>query len=465
MRRTRLLPLLILPLALACGEAAEEAPAPALAPPVAQQLPVLTDEPLPIPAPRTARAAEIDRLAAEVEEQVVQWRRHIHQHPELSNREFATGKLVAAELEDLGLEVRGEVAHTGVVGVLRGGKPGPVVALRADMDALPVVEDTGLPFASTARTTYDGRDVGVMHACGHDAHVAVLLGAARVLAEQRDELPGTVVFLFQPAEEGAPQGEEGGARLMLKEGAFDDPIPDAVFGLHATPDFVVGTLGYRSGGVMASSDRLDITVRGRQTHAAYPWRGIDPVAAAARVILAVREIPARRVDTRIGSIVTIGVVEGGVRHNIIPDHVTLKGTIRSLDPEMRFDLHRKVREVAQHAAAIDGASAEVDIQLGYPVTVNNPALVERMLPTLARTAGTKHVAVGLARTGAEDFSFFAERAPGLYYWLGVRRPDVAAQDAAPNHAPGFMLDERALILGVRSMANLAFDFLEGGPPE
>jgi amidohydrolase len=465
MRRSRLLPVLILPLALACGEAAEEAPAPAVAPPVAQELPVPIDEPLPIPAPLTQRAAEIDRLAAEVEEQVIAWRRHIHQNPELSNREFATGKLVAAELEDLGLEVRREVAQTGVVGVLRGGKPGPVVALRADMDALPVTEDTGLPFASTVRTTYDGRDVGVMHACGHDAHVAVLLGTARVLAEQRDELPGTVVFLFQPAEEGAPKGEEGGARLMLKEGAFDDPIPDAVFGLHATPDFEVGTLGYRSGGVMASSDRLDITVRGRQTHAAYPWRGIDPVAAASRVILALREIPARRVDTRVGSIVTIGVVEGGVRHNIIPDHVTLKGTIRSLDPEMRFELHRMVREVAQHAAAIDGASAEVDIQLGYPVTVNNPALVERMLPTLARTAGAKHVDVGLARTGAEDFSFFAERAPGLYYWLGVRRPEVAAKDAAPNHAPGFVIDERALILGVRSMSNLAFDFLQGGLQE
>jgi amidohydrolase len=252
---------------------------------------------------------------------------------------------------------------------------------------------------------------------------------------------------------------------MLKEGAFDDPVPDAVFGLHTTNDFEVGTLGYRSGGVMASSDRLDITVRGRQTHAAYPWRGIDPVAAASRVILALREIPARRVDARVGSIVSIGVVEGGVRHNIIPDQVILKGTIRSLDPEMRFELHRKVRETAQHAAAIDGASAEVDIQLGYPVTVNDPLLVERMLPTLARSAGAMHVAVGMARTGAEDFSFFAERAPGLYYWLGVRRPGLAPRDAAPNHAPGFMIDERALILGVRSMANLAFDFLDGGPTE
>ncbi len=450
---------------LACGEAAEEVAAPA-AELSEWTAPAIVHAPLTVPAPGSDRAAEVNRRAAEVEEQVVAWRRHIHQHPELSNREFETAALVAGELTALELdEVRTGVAHTGVVGVLRGGRDGPVVALRADMDALPVTEETDLPFASKVRTTYDGREVGVMHACGHDAHVAILLGTARVLAGMRAQLPGTVLFVFQPAEEGAPKGEEGGARLMLEEGAFDAPVPDAVFGLHATPDFEVGTLGYRSGGVMASSDRLEIVVRGSQTHAAYPWRGVDPVAAAARVVLALREIPARRVDARVGSIVSIGSVHGGVRHNIIPDEVVLKGTMRSLDPEMRFEIHQRVRETAKHAAAVDGASAEVEIALGYPVTYNDPILVERMLPSLVRSAGAKRVKEGRARTGAEDFSFFAQKAPGFYFWLGTRSPDVAAADAAPNHSPRFLVDERALGLGVRAMVNLAFDYLEGGSSE
>jgi amidohydrolase len=466
MRTLRILLLPLFALALACGEDAE-APAPAPEPPAAApaEAPEAAREPLPVPAPVGERAAQIDRLAAEAEPQVIAWRRHIHRHPELSNREFETAKLVADALEDLGIEVRTGVAHTGVVGILRGGAGGDDagrrVALRADMDALPVVEQTGLPFASTVRTTYDGREVGVMHACGHDAHVAMLLGAARVLAAMQGELSGTVLFVFQPAEEGAPQGEEGGARLMLEEGVFDPP-PDAVFGIHVTPDYAAGEIGWRSGGVMASSDRLDIAVRGRQTHAAYPWRGIDPVAAAARIVLALQAIPARRVDARVGSIVSIGAVHGGVRHNIIPDEVALKGTIRSLDPEMRFELHRRVRSAAENAAAVDGASAEVTISLGYPVTYNDDDLVRRSLPTLRRVAGAEQVVEGLPRTGAEDFSFFAEKVPGFYFWLGTRPRDVALQDAAPNHSPLFVVDERALVLGVRTWANLAFDFLGGG---
>jgi len=439
--------------------------------------PALAARSLDLPAPEDPLAAAIHRRAAEVEPQVIAWRRHVHEHPELSNREHETAALVAGELEALGLEVRTGIAHTGVVGVLRGGARGdadggatdggngegdrPVVALRADMDALPVTEQTGLPFASEVRTTYRGREVGVMHACGHDAHVAILLGTARVLAGMRDELPGTVLFVFQPAEEGAPPGEEGGADLMLAEGAFDDPEPDAVFGLHVVPDLAVGEVGWRSGGAMASSDRMEITVRGSQTHAAYPWRGVDPIAGAAHVVLALQAIPARRVDTRIPGVVSVGAIHGGVRNNIIPEEVELLGTIRALEPELRAELHRQVRETAGRAAGVVGARAEVAIERGYPVTWNDPELTRRMLPTLRRVTGSARVVELPPRTGAEDFSYFARRAPGLYFWLGIRPPDVAPEDAAPNHSPHFTIDERALGLGVRLFANLAFDFLGG----
>jgi len=336
---------------------------------------------------------------------LVAWRRDIHQHPELSNREFRTARLVAEHLEELGFEVRRGVAHTGVVGVLRGGRPGPAVALRADMDALPVTEEVDVPFASKVRTNYLGREVGVMHACGHDAHTAILLGVADVLAGVRERLPGAVVFLFQPAEEGAPPGEKGGARLMLEEGAFDDPRPDAVFGLHVVPQNRVGEIAYLPGGAMASSDRLMITVKGRQTHAAYPWLGVDPIAVASRIVLALEAIPARRVDTRIPAVVSIGAIHGGVRHNIIPDEVELLGTIRALDQELRLELHEKVRSTAVAIAHSADAEAEVDIALGYPITYNDPELTARMLPTLERIAGRDRVVRALPRTGAEDFAF------------------------------------------------------------
>jgi amidohydrolase len=406
-------------------------------------------------------AAEADRLAAGVEAKVIAWRRDLHQHPELSNRETRTAALVARELEGLGLEVRTEVAHTGVVGVLRGGRPGPVVALRADMDALPVTEEIDLPFASRVRTTYLGREVGVMHACGHDAHTAMLLGAAEVLAGLRERLPGSVVFLFQPAEEGAPPGEQGGARLMIDEGALEDPVPQAIFGLHVVSQHPVGTLGYRSGGAMASSDRLRIVVRGRQTHAAYPWLGVDPIAVAARIVTALQAIPGRRIDVRIPSVVSIGAIHGGVRHNIIPDEVELLGTIRALDPRARRELHRSVRHTAQAIAESAEAQAEVEIHDGYPVTRNDPALTRRMLPTLERVA--PRVVEALPRTGAEDFSFYAERIPGLYVWLGIRPPGVALEDGAPNHSPRFYIDEAALPLGVRVLAHLVLDYAAAGP--
>ncbi len=405
--------------------------------------------------------AEADRLAAAVMPKVIAWRRDLHQHPELSNREFRTAALVAKERERRGLEVRTEVAHTGVVGVLRGARSGPVVALRADMDALPVTEELDLPFASKLRSTYLGREVGVMHACGHDAHTAMLLGVAELLAGLRERLPGSVVFLFQPAEEGTPPGEEGGARLMIADGALENPAPQAVFGLHVVPQLTVGTIGYRSGGAMASSDRLRIAVRGQQTHAAYPWLGVDPIAVAARIVTALHAIPARQMDVRVPSVVSIGAIHGGVRNNIIPEEVELLGTIRALDPQARRELHRRVRKTAETIAESAGARAEVEVRDGYPVTVNDPALTRRMVPTLERVA--PRVLEALPRTGAEDFSFYAQRIPGLYIWLGVRPPEVAPEDAAPNHSPRFFVDEGALPLGVRVLAHLALDYLAAGP--
>jgi amidohydrolase len=406
-------------------------------------------------------AAEVDRRSEDVEARVIAWRRDIHEHPELSNREVRTAALVATHLESLGLGVRTGVAHTGVVGLLRGGRPGPTVALRADMDALPVTEAVDLPFASVERATYLGREVGVMHACGHDAHTAMLLGAAEALAGVREELPGNVLFVFQPAEEGAPPGEQGGAKLMLAEGAFDDPKPDVIFGLHVISQARVGEIAYRPGGAMASSDKLKITVKGRQTHAAYPWLGVDPIATAARIILALEAIPARRVDTRIPAVVSIGAIHGGVRHNIIPEEVELLGTIRSLDPGQRSELHAIVESTATFIARSAGAEADVEITLGYPITLNDPDLTQRMLPTLQRIAGRDQVVEALPRTGAEDFAFFQERVPGLYLWLGIRPAGVSADTAAPNHSPHFYLDESALVLGVRTLTGLTLDFMTG----
>ncbi len=403
---------------------------------------------------------KIDRMAAEVEDKVIEWRRDIHQNPELSNREFRTSKLVADHLKRLGMEVKTGVAHTGVVALLRGGRPGPVVALRADMDALPVTEATGLPFASKVRAEYNGQEVGVMHACGHDAHVAILMGAAEVLSGLREELPGTVKFLFQPAEEGAPEGEEGGAELMLKEGAFDEPRPDAVFGLHITSNAPVSTINYRPGGALASSDVLRILVRGRQTHGASPWQGIDPVVTAAQIILGLQTIASRQVDTtKAPAVVTIGSIHGGVRSNIIPSQVEMVGTIRALDPEMQKDVHERIRRTAVKIAESAGAEAEVEIYLGYPVTYNDPELTEKVLPTLRRVAGNDRVRLGRAVTGAEDFSFFAREAPGFFFFLGATPADVPPHKAPAHHTPTFFIDESSFLLGVRSMVHLAFDYL------
>ena len=392
---------------------------------------------------------------------MISLRRDIHQHPELGFLEKRTAALVARRLRELRIEVREGVGQTGVVGVLRGGQPGRVVALRADMDALPVVEQTGLPFASTARSTYNGQDVGVMHACGHDTHVAMLLGAAEVLAGMREQLPGTVVFLFQPAEEGGGPAETGGAEAMLVDGAFEDPKPDGVFGLHVGPADVAGELSVVAGPAMAAADRFAITILGRQTHGAMPWAGVDPIAVAARVVLAIEALPAREIDITSPAIVTVGAIHGGVRNNIIPERVELIGTIRTLDEAARTALHAKIERVVTKTAEASGASAELEIVRGYGVLTNDPALTAWGRGVLERTFGADKVHDARPTTTAEDFSYFANRVPGMFIWLGARDPAVSLADAAPNHSPRFVVDERTLLTGVRALAELAVAFNAG----
>ena len=403
-------------------------------------------------------ASKIDAAAARVEASVIATRRDIHEHPELGNREVRTAKLVADKLRSLGIDVQEKVAHTGVVGLLRGSKPGKVVALRADMDALPVTEQVDLPFASKVRTTYNGQEVGVMHACGHDAHVAILLGVAEILAGMKSELPGTVKFIFQPAEEGAPQGEEGGAELMVKEGVLDNPKVDAIFGLHVTSRFAVGEIAYRPEGMMAAVDSFKISVRGKQTHGAYPWLGVDPIVVASQIVLGLQTIPSRQLDSTIApSIVTVGAIHGGVRNNIIPDEVEMIGTIRSLDAKMRDEIHARIRRTAESIATAAGATAEVRITSGYPITYNDPALTERTLPSLRKAS--KNVRLVNAVLGAEDFSFFQKAIPGLFFWVGTRPANQTPEEAPSNHSPLFYVDESGLPYGVRALAHAAVDYL------
>ncbi|HEV2145998.1 MAG TPA: amidohydrolase [Longimicrobiaceae bacterium] len=409
-----------------------------------------------------ALRAEADRRAAEVQPRVVAWRRDIHQHPELSNRETRTAKLVADHLRGLGMEVRTGVAHTGVVGVLRGGRPGPVVALRADMDALPVTEQTDLPFRSTVRTTYNGQEVGVMHACGHDLHTAMLMGTAQVLAGMRERIPGTVVFIFQPAEEGPPPGEEGGARLMVKEGVLQDPKPDAVFGLHVWPQ-PVGTLHFRPLGTMAAADNVRIVVRGKQTHGAVPWGGVDPIVVGAQIVSALQAIPARQLDLTVApAVVTIGSFQGGVRQNIIPDSVVMLGTIRTFDTTMQRETHERVRRTAQMIAQAAGATAEVEIREAAALTFNDPELTARMAPTLARVVGPERLGTVRPITAAEDFSYYQQQVPGMFFFLGIVPEGQDPARVPANHSPHFFADEGALPVGVRAMAHVAVDFLTGG---
>ena len=411
------------------------------------------------PAELTRR---IDDAAAAIEPRVIAWRRDFHQHPELGNRETRTAAIVAEHLRSLGLDsVLTGVAHTGVVGLLKGKLPGTVVALRADMDALPVAEEVDVPFASKVRAIWNGESVGVMHACGHDCHTAILMGVATVLAGLREHLRGSVKFIFQPAEEMPPHGEDGGAKMMIQEGALQDPAPQAIFGLHVTSRQNVGTIGYRSGPTMASSDRFSITVHGRQTHGAAPWLGVDPIVTSAQVILGLQTVVSRGVDiSREPAVVTVGMIKGGVRENIIPDNVEMRGTIRTFDEAMRDDVHERVTTLAEAVSRGSRAGCTVCIEKNYPVTVNDPALTEAMLPTLRRVAGADKVQFVPKVTGSEDFSYFQKLVPGMFFFVGVTPPEVDAAKAAPNHSPRFHVDERALLLGVRSLAHLACDFLQ-----
>ena len=395
-----------------------------------------------------------------VNDKVVAWRRDIHANPELSNREFRTSALVAQHLRSLGIEVQTGVAHTGVIGLLKGGKPGPVIALRADMDALPVVEKTGLPYASTVRGEYQGRDVGVMHACGHDTHVAILMGAAEVLAAVRDELPGTVKFLFQPAEEGAPKGENGGAKMMIEEGALLNPRVDAVVGLHISQSDVVGRASFRPLGLMASAQRFDVEISGSQTHGARPWAGVDPIVAGAQIVNGLQTIASRQIDiTQHPVVVTVGQFEAGVRNNIVPETARLSGTIRTFDPNVRGQVHEKIQRIVTQVAASQGATATVDIDPGVPVTYNHAGLTEQLQGTLAAVYGSDNLIVPPPITGAEDFSFFQEQVPGFFFFIGGRPVDVPVSEAIPNHSPYFYVDEGALPLGVHVMSRLAVDYL------
>ena len=400
--------------------------------------------------------SEIATGADEITPKVVAWREDIHEHPELGTHEVRTSKLVADHLRSLGIDVRTDVGGHGVVGVLRGGKPGRVVALRADMDALPVTEQVDLPFKSTVKAMYNGREVGVMHACGHDNHVAILMGVADVLAGMKSQIPGTVVFLFQPAEEGP-----GGAEPMIRDGAMDHPKVDAVFGLHVVPDSL-GHIGYRPGPMMASSDEFTIIVHGKQTHGARPSGGIDPIVVGSEIVTTAQTIVSRQIDlSQSMAVLTFGIFNAGVRNNIIPDSAYLNGTIRTLDPEIRKQVIERLVNTATHVAEASGARAEVKVDSGYPVNVSDAALTRRMLPALEWAAGAKAVHEMDVNLASEDFSYFAQRAPGMFVTLGVVPAGQDPAKAASNHSPLFFADEHALPIGVRTMAALAVDYLAG----
>lgn len=412
--------------------------------------------------PAAARPPEVASLAATVDAKVQAWRRDIHQHPELGNREVRTAKLVAEHLTALGFDdVRTGIATTGVTAVLRGGKPGPRIAVRADMDALPVTERSGLPFESKATTTFRGETTGVMHACGHDAHTGILMGVAEALAAMKADLPGEILFIFQPAEEGPPDGEEGGAEEMLKQGIFDRFKPEAVFGLHVFSTLNAGTVGYRSGPTMAASDRFNIVVKGRQTHGSRPWGGVDPIVAAADIIGTSQTIVSRRQNiSKQPVVVTFGAIKGGIRYNIIPDSVELVGTIRTFDEGMREAVFADLRNVAESVAKAHGATvvAQVPDTKGNPVTVNHPALTARAVPSLEKAVGATNVVEMDLNMGAEDFSFYAREVPGFFFFVGATPKGQDPVKAPSNHSPEFFLDEEALKVGTRAMLQVVLDY-------
>jgi amidohydrolase len=414
---------------------------------------------LPLAAMAQISPSSIEKYAKDVNDSVVAWRRHLHQYPELSNRETNTMNYIVSKLQGLGLEIKAPFAKTGVVAILKGGKPGPVIALRADIDALPVVERVNLPFASKLTSEYGGQKVGVMHACGHDTHTAILLGTANALAKIKKDVPGTIVFLFQPAEEGPPGTEEGGAPLMIKEGALSNPKVEAVFGLHISSGTEIGTIKYHSGSFMASSDWFTIKVKGKQTHGSMPWGGIDPIVVATQIITGLQTIVSRQEDlTKAPAVITVGRINSGVRANIIPEELNMEGTIRTLDSKMQKEIHEKIRRTATKIAEASGATAEVTIDTKTLVTYNDPALVKMMLPSLEAAAGKANVSESTWTTGAEDFSFYGEVAPSFFFNLGGMPAGMDPKNAAPHHTPDFYIDDSKLDVGVKAFCNIVFDY-------
>jgi amidohydrolase len=411
----------------------------------------------------------INAGADAIEKKVITWRRDFHQNPELGNMEVRTSKIVADHLRSLGIEVQEKVAVTGVVGILKGGKPGPVVALRADMDCLPVTERGDLAFKSTVSTIYNGQKTGLMHACGHDSHVAILMGVAEVLSSMKNDISGTVKFIFQPAEEGVYdpsllKNGKSGAELMVMEGVMENPKVDAIFGLHISSVTEVGTIGYRSGATMAAVDQLGIKVNGKQTHGANPWGGIDPIVTAAQIVIGLQTIVSRNVNiTENPAIVTVGAIHGGIRQNIISESLDMIGTIRTFGTEQRELVHKRIREVATNIAESAGAKADVTIETGYPVTYNDPALTLKMIGSLESLAGKENVQVQPPQTGAEDFSFFQQKVPGLFVFLGGKPKNVKV--GFPHHTPDFYIDEAGFTLGVKSLAHLTVDYMEINTPK
>jgi amidohydrolase len=408
-------------------------------------------------------AGKVNAMADKLEPKVIDWRHDIHEHPELGNNEIRTAALIAKHLQSLGIEVKTGVAKTGVVGILKGDKPGPVVALRADMDALPVTERNALPYASKVRTTFNGQEVGVMHACGHDTHVAILMGVAELLSSMKKDLKGTVKFIFQPAEEGAPLGEEGGAEVMVKEGVLDNPKVDVIFGLHINSQTEVGKIGYKPGGALAGVNDMRIVINGKSAHGAYPWSSVDPIVVAAQIINNLQTVVSRNLNvTENAAVVTVGTINGGVRSNIIPETVEMTGTIRTLSLDDEKMVIARIRQIAEKTGEAANAKVEVTIPYTshYPVTYNDPALTEKMLPSLQKTVGASNVLLRPAVTGAEDFSFFEEKIPGLFIFLGGMPKGNDPKKAPSHHTPDFIVDDSALVIGVKALANLTLDYMQ-----
>jgi len=405
-----------------------------------------------------AQGPNLQKDYSAIENKVIEWRRDIHQNPELSNREFKTAEKIAKHLESLGIEVQTGVAHTGVVGLLKGKQSGKVVALRADIDALPVLERNDLPFKSTVKGEYNGEEVPVMHACGHDTHIAILMGVAEILSKNTDKIRGTVKFIFQPAEEGAPPGEEGGAELMVKEGVLENPKVDAIFGLHINSQTPVGTIKYKPRGIMAAVNSFKIKVKGKQSHGSQPWSGIDPILISAKIIDGLQTIISREAElTNEAAVITVGKISSGVRSNIIPESAEMLGTLRTLDNDMREMIQRRMKEMVATIAKAYGGEAVLEFNLGYPITYNDPKLVEQMLPSIQRVASTENVELMKAITGAEDFSFYQEKVPGFFFFLGGMAPGTT--ESFPHHTPDFRIDDSGLILGVKTLTEMSLDYL------